>query len=170
MNAGCRVLALSGGIGGAKLALGLSGVMAGERLMVVANPGDDFEHLGLAICPDLDTLTYTLAGLSDREKGWGRADESWNFMAALAEFGGETWFQLGDKDLALHVERSRRLAAGESLSAISADVCRRLGVAARIVPASDQRLRTIVETADGPLPFQRYFVERRDSLPTPPLK
>ncbi len=161
MNAATRVLALSGGIGGAKLALGLCRAMAPERLMVVANPGDDFEHLGLAVCPDLDTLAYTLAGLSDREKGWGRAGESWNFMQALGELGGETWFQLGDKDLALHVERTRRLAAGESLSAITADVTRRFAIGARIVPASDQPVRTIVETTEGPLPFQRYFVERR---------
>ena len=147
MSNGVRVLALSGGIGGAKLALGLAGAMAPEGLMIVANPGDDFEHLGLTICPDLDTLTYTLAGLADPEKGWGRAGETWSFMAALAELGGETWFQLGDKDLALHVERTRRLAAGEPLSRIAHDVARRLGIAAHVTPATDDSLRTIVETA-----------------------
>ncbi len=161
MSAPIRVLALSGGIGGAKLALGLTHAMAPERLMIAANPGDDFEHLGLTICPDLDTLTYTLSGLSDREKGWGRAGESWNFLAALDAFGGETWFQLGDKDLALHIARAHRLASGESLSAITGDICRRLGIAAHILPATDAPLRTIVETPEGPLPFQRYFVERR---------
>ena len=106
------VVALAGGIGGAKLALGLSRVMAGADLLVVANTGDDFEHLGLAISPDLDTLMYTLAGLDDPDKGWGRRDETWTFMAALAALGGETWFRLGDGDLATHMERTRRLAAG----------------------------------------------------------
>jgi LPPG:FO 2-phospho-L-lactate transferase len=155
------VLALSGGIGGAKLALGLSRVLPPERLIVVANTGDDFEHLGLAISPDLDTLMYTLAGLSDPERGWGRRDETWTFMTALAALGGETWFQLGDGDLATHVERTRRLAAGETLSAITEDFCRRLGIAARIFPMSDDRVRTRVRTPDGWLDFQDYFVRRR---------
>ena len=154
-----RVLALSGGIGGAKLALGLSRVLSDpSSLMVVANPGDDFEHLGLTICPDLDTLIYTLSGLADPARGWGRRDETWTFMAALKALGGETWFQLGDGDLALHVERTRRLRTGECLSAITAHLCRRLGIGARVVPACDQPLRTVVETADGALPFQHYFV------------
>jgi LPPG:FO 2-phospho-L-lactate transferase len=155
------VLALSGGIGGAKLALGLSRVMAPERLTVVANTGDDFEHLGLAISPDLDTLMYTLAGVSDPDKGWGRRDETWTFMAALAALGGETWFQLGDGDLATHVERTRRLAAGEALARITDDFCRRLGVAARVLPMSEERVRTRVRCADGWLDFQDYFVRRR---------
>ncbi|MGZ5843740.1 MAG: 2-phospho-L-lactate transferase CofD family protein, partial [Xanthobacteraceae bacterium] len=103
-----RVVALSGGIGGAKLVLGLSRVVPATDLMVVANTGDDFEHLGLAISPDLDTVMYVLAGLDDPQRGWGRRDESWTFMAALAAIGGETWFQLGDGDLATHVERTRR--------------------------------------------------------------
>lgn len=158
---GVRCLALSGGIGGAKLALGLSRVLAPEELLVVANTGDDFEHLGLLICPDIDTVTYTLAGVSNTETGWGRADEGWRFMESLAEFGGETWFNLGDRDLALHVERTRRIGAGESLSAITADIARRLGVAARIAPMSDQPVRTVVETPDGPLAFQHYFVRER---------
>jgi LPPG:FO 2-phospho-L-lactate transferase len=155
------VLALSGGIGGAKLALGLSRVMPPERLIVVANTGDDFEHLGLAISPDLDTLMYTLADLSDPERGWGRRDETWTFMAALAALGGETWFQLGDGDLATHVERTRRLAAGEPLSRITEDYCRRLGIAARILPMSDDRVRTRVRTGEDWLDFQDYFVRRR---------
>jgi LPPG:FO 2-phospho-L-lactate transferase len=155
------VVALSGGIGGAKLALGLSRVMAGADLLVVANTGDDFDHLGLAISPDLDTLMYTLAGLDDPDKGWGRRDETWTFMAALAALGGETWFRLGDGDLATHVERTRRLANGESLSAITADFCRRLGIATRIVPMSDDAVRTRLRTADGWLDFQDYFVRRR---------
>ena len=108
------VVALSGGIGGAKLALGLARIMPPADLLVVANTADDFEHLGLAISPDLDTLMYTLAGLDDPQRGWGRRDETWTFMAALAALGGETWFRLGDGDLAVHVERTRRLAAAKA--------------------------------------------------------
>ena len=155
------VLALSGGIGGAKLALGLSRVLPPEQLIVVANTGDDFEHLGLAISPDLDTLIYTLADVSDPERGWGRRDETWTFMAALAALGGETWFQLGDGDLATHVERTRRLASGEMLSRITDDFCHRLGIAARILPMSEDRVRTRVRTSEGWLDFQDYFVRRR---------
>ena len=156
-----RVVALSGGVGGAKLALGLSRVLPPGELLVVANTGDDFEHLGLAISPDIDTLMYVLAGLDDRKRGWGRRDETWKFMTALAALGGETWFQLGDGDLATHVERTRRLAAGESLSAITADFCRRFGIATRIVPMTDDRVRTRVRTPQGWLDFQDYFVRRR---------
>jgi len=161
VSAGTRVVALSGGIGGAKLALGLYGVLPPDALMVVCNTGDDFEHLGLSISPDLDTVLYTLAGIANPETGWGRAGETWTFMQALEQLGGETWFRLGDGDLATHVERTHRLAAGESLSAISDDFGRRLGVHARVGPMCDQPVRTMVETADGVLPFQRYFVERR---------
>jgi LPPG:FO 2-phospho-L-lactate transferase len=155
------VVALSGGIGGAKLALGLSRVIDPADLVVVANTGDDFEHLGLSISPDLDTLMYTLAGLDDPERGWGRRDETWTFMAALERLGGETWFRLGDGDLATHVERTRRLTAGERLSAVTADLCRRLGIAARILPMSDDAVRTRLRTAEGWLDFQHYFVRRR---------
>ena len=158
---GKRVVALSGGIGGAKLALGLSRLVPGDQLVVVANTGDDFEHLGLRISPDLDTLMYTLAGLANLEAGWGRAGETWTFMAALERLGGEAWFLLGDADLATHVERTRRLAAGEALGAIAADFCRRLGVRPRLLPMSDQPVRTVVQTPDGELDFQRWFVERR---------
>src|SRR6201996_34462 len=128
------VLALSGGIGGAKLALGLYRVLRPGELTVVANTGDDFEHLGLSISPDIDTLLYTLAGLDNPVTGWGRRDESWNFMAALEALGGETWFRLGDRDLAMHIERTRRLRLGENLSEVTSDICRRLGIDARIVP------------------------------------
>jgi LPPG:FO 2-phospho-L-lactate transferase len=155
------VLALSGGVGGAKLALGLSRFMAPERLTIVANTGDDFVHLGLHVSPDIDTLVYTLSGLANTELGWGRAGETWAFMAALKALGGETWFQLGDGDLAMHVERGRRLAAGESLGAITADLSARLGITAAILPMSDDPVRTIVETPDGPLDFQHYFVRER---------
>jgi LPPG:FO 2-phospho-L-lactate transferase len=156
-----RVLALSGGIGGAKLALGLDRTLAPGNLAVLCNTGDDFEHLGLSISPDLDTVLYTLAGIVNPVTGWGRADETWTFMAALRQLGGETWFQLGDSDLATHVERTRRLASGEPLSTIMAYMADRLGVATRLLPMSDQPVRTIVQTPDGPLPFQRYFVEQK---------
>jgi LPPG:FO 2-phospho-L-lactate transferase len=155
------IVAFSGGIGGAKLALGLSRVLPPSELLVVANVGDDFEHLGLAISPDLDTLTYTLAGLDNPELGWGRGDETWSFMETLASLGGETWFRLGDRDLALHVERTRRLRDGETLSAITEDVCRRLGVGPRIVPASDDPVRTMVRTDAGWVGFQDWFVRQR---------
>jgi LPPG:FO 2-phospho-L-lactate transferase len=161
VSAGVRVVALSGGIGGAKLALGLYRLLPPDSLMVVCNTGDDFEHLGLNISPDLDTVMYTLAGIANPDTGWGRAGETWTFMAALEQLGGETWFRLGDGDLATHVERTRRLGAGDSLSAIADDFCRRLGVRARIVPMCEEPVRTMVQTEAGVLPFQRYFVERR---------
>lgn len=156
-----QVIALSGGIGGAKLALGLDRVLAPGELTIIANTGDDFRHLGLHISPDIDTLLYTLAGLDDPVKGWGRRDESWTFMRALAELGGETWFQLGDGDLAIHVERTRRLAAGETLSQVTDALRRRLGISARIVPMSDEPVATRVHTDEGWLDFQHYFVRRR---------
>jgi len=156
-----RVVAISGGIGGAKLALGLYRVLPADSLMVACNTGDDFEHLGLSISPDMDTVLYTLAGIANPETGWGRAGETWSFMQALETLGGENWFRLGDGDLAMHVERTRRLAAGESLSDVSDDLCRRLGVRARVVPMSDQPVRTMVHTDDGILAFQRYFVQNR---------
>jgi LPPG:FO 2-phospho-L-lactate transferase len=156
-----RVIALSGGVGGAKLALGLSRVLPPGDLTVIANTGDDFEHLGLAISPDLDTLLYTLAGLDNPATGWGQCDESWNFMAALETLGGETWFRLGDKDIATHVERTRRLHKGETLSQISDDFRRRLGIATQIVPMSDDPVRTRVRTAEGWLDFQDYFVRQQ---------
>jgi LPPG:FO 2-phospho-L-lactate transferase len=156
-----RVVALSGGVGGAKLALGLSRILPAGHLTVIANTGDDFEHLGLSISPDIDTLMYVLAGLDDIARGWGRRDETWTFMAALAALGGETWFQLGDGDLATHVERTRRLKAGETLSAVTADLRGRLGIAARVLPMTDDRVRTQLRTAGAWLDFQDYFVRQR---------
>jgi LPPG:FO 2-phospho-L-lactate transferase len=152
------VVALSGGVGGAKLALGLSRILPPDNLLVVANVGDDFEHLGLHISPDTDTLMYALAGLDNKKLGWGRHDETWAFMETLAALGGETWFRLGDRDLAVHVERTRRLRQGESLSAITADFCRRLGVGPCVLTATDDRLRTKLRTDEGWLDFQDYFV------------
>jgi LPPG:FO 2-phospho-L-lactate transferase len=157
-----QIVALAGGVGGAKLALGLSRAVTGDALSVVVNTADDFEHLGLHVSPDLDTVMYTLGGVANPETGWGRAGESWAFMAALAELGGETWFNLGDRDLATHVERTRRLRAGETLSAITIDLCRRLGITARVLPMSDRPVRTVVTTAgEGEMEFQHWFVRRR---------
>jgi len=155
------VLALSGGIGGAKLALGLYRALPPGALTVIANTGDDFDHLGLSVSPDLDTLLYTLAGIDNPETGWGRRGETWTFMAVLESLGGDTWFKLGDGDLATHVERTRRLAAGERLSQITDDFRRRLGIAARLTPMSDDRVRTRLRTAEGWLDFQDYFVRRQ---------
>ncbi|MGA7264467.1 MAG: 2-phospho-L-lactate transferase [Stellaceae bacterium] len=157
------VLALSGGIGGAKLALGLYRVLPPGKLTVVANTGDDFEHLGLSISPDIDTLLYTLAGIDNPELGWGRRNETWTFMTALGALGGDTWFKLGDGDLATHVERTRRLAAGETLSQITDDFRRRLGISARLLPMSDDSVRTCPRTPEGWLDFQNYFVRLRAS-------
>ncbi len=155
-------LALSGGVGGAKLALGLVHALDDPTaLMIAANTGDDFEHLGLSICPDIDTLMYTLAGLNNRETGWGRTGETTTFMDALAALGGETWFHLGDGDLATHVERTRRLGAGEKLSAVTSALTQRLGIDADIVPMSDDFVRTIVETDHEDLGLQQYFVREK---------
>jgi LPPG:FO 2-phospho-L-lactate transferase len=155
------IIALSGGVGGAKLALGLARVMPPEQLVVVVNTGDDFEHLGLSISPDIDTVTYTLAGVANRELGWGRHDETWSFMETMESLGGETWFRLGDRDVALHVERTRRLNAGETLSTVTTDFCRRLGIKSHVVPMSNDPVRTRLRTAEGWLDFQEYFVHRR---------
>ena len=156
-----RVLALCGGIGGAKLALGLLRALQPGALTVAVNTGDDFEHLGLDISPDVDTVLYTLGGVADPVRGWGRADETWNFMAAVGELGGEQWFQLGDRDLAMHVARTRARREGVALSTFVQRAARSLGIDACILPMSDDPVRTIVATADGDLTFQRYFVERR---------
>ncbi len=152
-----RVLALAGGVGGAKLASGLADLL-GEQLTVLVNTADDFEHLGLHISPDLDTVMYTLAGVANPETGWGFAKETWTFMSQIERFGGPTWFRLGDRDLATHVVRTERLVRGESLSAVTADLCRTLGVRARVLPMSDDPVRTIVKSDAGTLPFQDYFV------------
>jgi len=155
------VVLLSGGVGGAKLALGLHRALPPAALTIIANIGDDFRHLGLAISPDIDTLIYTLADLVNPETGWGRRDETWNFMAELERLGGETWFRLGDRDLASHVERSRRLEAGDALSTITRETCQRLGIGSHIVPASDRRVQTRLVTDAGVLAFQDYFVRQR---------
>ena len=156
-----RVLALSGGVGGAKLARGLAAILPPEDLVVVANTGDDFEHLGLHISPDIDSIAYALAGVNDAARGWGRANETWNVLEALRSLGGPDWFQLGDRDLALHLLRAERLSRGDTLSQATAFVTRRLGIGHAIAPMSDQPVRTMVATPSGELPFQQYFVAEK---------
>lgn len=152
------VLALSGGVGGAKLALGLEDVLAPGQLHVLVNTGDDFEHLGLRISPDIDTLLYTLSGRANPQLGWGLSGETWQAMEALEELGGETWFRLGDRDLATHLWRSQQLASGNRLAAVTADLARRLGVRSVVYPMSDDPVATTVHSDRGELPFQHYFV------------
>jgi LPPG:FO 2-phospho-L-lactate transferase len=152
-----RYVALCGGIGGAKLAVGLAQLL-GERLTVVVNTGDDFRHLGLHIAPDVDTVLYTLSGLASPERGWGRRDETFTFMAALATLGGPDWFTLGDGDLAMHVLRTARLASGESLTSATTALADRLAVKPRILPMCDAPVATMLDTDEGLLPFQDYFV------------
>ena len=155
------VLALTGGVGGAKLALGLAKLLPPSEVAFVVNTGDDFEHLGLHISPDVDTLTYTLAGLADPGNGWGRRDESWRMLEALGALGGETWFRLGDKDMALHLRRRALLDEGLGLSAATASIAASLGVEHAILPMSDDPVRTRIRTDDGTLAFQHYFVRDR---------
>ncbi len=152
------IVALAGGVGGARLAVGLAEVLPPSRLAIVVNTGDDFEHLGLAISPDLDTVMYTLAGVNNPVAGWGRAQESWNFMSALAELGGDDWFRLGDRDLAVHVLRTLALRRGVALSEVTRKLATRLGIRHALLPMSDTPVRTRVLTARGELAFQDYFV------------
>ncbi len=155
------VLTLTGGVGGAKLAHGLARLLGPEQLAFVVNTGDDFEHLGFHVSPDVDTLTYTLADLANPATGWGREDETWRCMETLERLGGETWFRLGDRDLALHVRRRVLLDEGKSLTAATAAIAAGLAVTHRILPMSDDPVRTRVWTPDGPLAFQQYFVRER---------
>lgn len=154
-------LAITGGVGGAKLALGLSRLLQGDELALAVNTADDFEHLGLHISPDIDTLIYTLAGENNPETGWGRRDESWNFMQALRDLGGASWFALGDRDLAVNVERSHRLREGESLSRVTAAFAAAFGVAHAVLPMTDDPVSTRVITHGGEMAFQQYFVKER---------
>jgi LPPG:FO 2-phospho-L-lactate transferase len=153
-----RVVALAGGVGGAKLAHGLAAVLQAGDLTVVVNTADDEEFHGLLVCPDHDTVLYTLAGLADRERGWGLAGETWAAAGVLERLGEPTWFRLGDRDLALHVHRTRRLRESVRLTVVLRDIGRALGVSTPILPMADQPVRTRVRTPDGWLPFQEYFV------------
>lgn len=156
-----KVAALAGGVGGAKLADGLAQVLPPDSLTVIVNTGDDFYHFGLYISPDLDTVCYALAGLQNPDTGWGRSGESFQALKAVRELGGPDWFHLGDRDLGTHLERTRRLAMGQPLSQVTGDFCRSWGVRARVLPMSDDRVPTIVETDEGELAFQEYFVHRQ---------
>jgi LPPG:FO 2-phospho-L-lactate transferase len=156
-----KIVALAGGVGGAKLAHGLAQILPPEDLTIIVNTGDDFEHLGLYISPDLDTVCYTLAGLANPETGWGRVDETWQTISNIEKLGGPGWFRLGDQDIATHLERTRRMKDGQSLSQITRDFCAAWGIQHTVLPMSDQPVRTIVETNEGDLPFQEYFVHRR---------
>jgi LPPG:FO 2-phospho-L-lactate transferase len=155
------IVALCGGVGGAKLAYGLARVLAPHDLALIVNTGDDFEHFGLTICPDVDTVMYTLAGKDNRDTGWGRAAESWAVMDELGRLGGDTWFKLGDKDLALHLLRRQLLDRGQRLTTVTQQLAARLGVQNAVLPMSDDPVRTVVETTEGDLAFQEYFVRRR---------
>ena len=155
------IVALAGGVGGAKLAVGLAAVLPPQQLTIIVNTGDDFEHMGFTICPDLDTVMYTLAGVNNPETGWGRAGETWQFMSEMKRLRGADWFQLGDRDLAVHVLRSVALRRGEPLSKITHDLATRFGIKHAIFPMSDTPVRTRVKTKTGELPFQDYFVRQR---------
>lgn len=155
------IVALCGGVGGAKLAYGLAQVLPPHDLAVIVNTGDDFQHFGLRICPDVDSVMYALSGVDNRDTGWGRAAESWAVMDEVGRLGGETWFKLGDKDLALHLLRRLLLDCGERLTTVTRQLAARLGVQSAVLPMSDEPVRTIVETVEGDLPFQEYFVRRR---------
>jgi LPPG:FO 2-phospho-L-lactate transferase len=157
-----RVVALAGGVGGAKLCDGLARCLPPEQLTVIVNTGDDFEHLGLKICPDLDTVCYTLAGKANPVTGWGRSGETWGALEVIGELGGPGWFRLGDHDLGLHLERTRRMGQGESLSRFTQRICQAWGIAVQVLPMSDDATPTSVYTInDGELPFQEYFVRRQ---------
>ncbi len=154
-----KIAALAGGVGGAKLAHGLALCLPPEDLTIIVNTGDDFEHLGLYICPDLDTVCYTLAGLASPDTGWGRAGETWQAITNVERLGGPGWFRLGDQDLGTHLERTRRLKAGQPLSQITRDFCTAWGIRPLVLPMTDDRLATCVDTLEfGEISFQEYFV------------
>jgi LPPG:FO 2-phospho-L-lactate transferase len=155
-----KIIALSGGIGGAKLCLGLHQIYAPEELYFITNTGDDFLYLGFYIAPDVDTLVYTLAGINNTETGWGRADETWKTHNVLGELGADNWFKLGDKDLALHLHRSKALRNGERLTSITQDIANRFHLKATVLPMSDHMIQTVVDTNKGLLSFQEYFVKQ----------
>ena len=156
-----KALAITGGVGGAKLALGLASILGPHEVEFLVNTGDDFEHFGLHISPDVDTLLYTLAGLASQDHGWGRSDESWNCLESIRTLNGETWFQLGDKDLGLHLTRTKLLRDNHSLTEVVHHIGNSLGISHRVYPMSDSPVRTIVETTTGDMEFQQYFVKER---------
>jgi LPPG:FO 2-phospho-L-lactate transferase len=155
-----NIVVLSGGVGGARFVRGLVDAVPPGDVTVIGNVGDDLEVLGMHVSPDLDSILYALADLNDEERGWGRADETWQALATVAELGGESWFRLGDRDLGLHLVRTQALRRGESLSTVTAGFTASLGVDARLLPATDDRLRTWVTTPEGEFTFQVWFVAR----------
>jgi LPPG:FO 2-phospho-L-lactate transferase len=155
-----NVTLLSGGVGGARFAAGVVDALGGPPLTVVGNVGDDLELLGLHVSPDLDTVLYTLAGVGDAERGWGRADETWNALATIEEIGAPAWFRLGDRDLGLHLVRTEALGCGQPLSTVTARLAAAFGLESTLLPATDDRLRTWVDTPQGSFPFQDWFVHR----------
>ena len=155
------IVALAGGVGGARLAVGLAQILSPRGLAIVVNTADDFEHLGLAICPDLDTVTYTLGGVNNRATGWGRAHETWSCMQTLAELGGPTWFKLGDRDIALHLLRTQALERGVPLAEVTRQIAGALRIRHAVLPMSEKPVRTRVRTRAGELAFQDYFVRLR---------
>jgi LPPG:FO 2-phospho-L-lactate transferase len=155
------IVALAGGVGGARLAVGLAAVLPPQELTIIVNTGDDFEHMGFTICPDLDTVMYTLAGMNSPQTGWGRQGETWQFMREIKRLGGEDWFQLGDRDLAVHVLRREALRRGTTLSTVTSDMAARFGIKHAILPMSDTPVRTRVKTRSHELSFQDYFVRLR---------
>jgi len=156
-----RACAIAGGIGGAKLAAGLQAVLPPGDLSVIVNTADDFDLWGLRICPDLDTVMYTLAGLANKETGWGVTDESFNTLATISGYGEDAWFKLGDRDLATHILRTQRLRAGTPLTQVTAGLSAALGIQSRLLPMCDEPVSTVLETPEGLLEFQEYFVRRR---------
>jgi LPPG:FO 2-phospho-L-lactate transferase len=155
-----RIAVLAGGVGGARFVQALTEVVRPSDMTMIANVGDDLEVHGLHVSPDLDTLLYTLAGLGDEERGWGRADETWNARDTIERLGGETWFQLGDRDLGLHLVRTDALRRGEPLSAVTERIARTVGLQLALLPATDDRLRTRIRTPAGEFEFQEWFVAR----------
>jgi LPPG:FO 2-phospho-L-lactate transferase len=156
-----KVVTLAGGVGGSKMVNGLAQILPAENLFIIANTGDDFEHLGLSISPDLDTIMYTLAGINNLKTGWGRVDETWHTMEALQDLDGPTWFSLGDKDLATNLLRTQWLRQGQPLSWVTAQLCQSFGVDQTLLPMTDNAVRTVVHTDQGKLAFQDYFVRLR---------
>jgi len=165
------ITALAGGVGAARLLRGLVQVVPPADVTAVVNTGDDTELHGLHISPDLDTVTYTLAGLNDDERGWGLAGETWSVMDSLDRLGGETWFRLGDQDLATHLYRTQRLSSGVTLSQVTAEIAQSLGVSVRLLPMSDDPVRTRLTLVEGPeVSFQEYFVGRRHAVAVSSLR
>jgi LPPG:FO 2-phospho-L-lactate transferase len=165
-----QVVCLAGGVGGAKLAEGLAQIVPAAQLTIIVNTGDDFQHLGLQICPDLDTVIYRLAGIANDETGWGRAEESWRTISEVGRLGGPDWFRLGDLDLALHLTRSGALAAGERLTAVTRRICQNLAISPAVLPMCDEPAPTIIVSGETAYPFQTWFVQEKWQPPVTEIR